>query len=178
MPIINVPPALFMVHRGVNIFHDYKESYYPVDEPMTYHYSLDVTGDDTFDVRDLPVPEGVESNAHEDIIAAAIDSGELDTGGQALDGESEYELSEGQMWLLANIHCVKNPVHTGDIPDLKNIDMEIAEVQDIVDGFEQEREEERKRAAGAKEDGGDESDNPVDSFQGHDIHPYRAYGIS
>ena len=125
MPIINVPPALFMVHRGVNIFHDYKESYYPVDEPMTYHYSLDVTGDDTFDVRDLPVPEGVESNAHEDIIAAAIDSGELDTGGQALDGESEYELSEGQMWLLANIHCVKNPVHTGDIPDLKNIDMEI-----------------------------------------------------
>tara|TARA_Y100000310_G_scaffold327090_2_gene392935 strand:- start:2140 stop:2601 length:462 start_codon:yes stop_codon:yes gene_type:complete len=114
-----------MVHRGVNIFHDYKESYYPVDEPMTYHYSLDVTGDDTFDVRDLPVPEGVESNAHEDIIAAAIDSGELDTGGQALDGESEYELSEGQMWLLANIHCVKNPVHTGDIPDLKNIDMEI-----------------------------------------------------
>ncbi len=125
MPIINVPPALFMVHRGVNIFHDYKESYYPVDEPMTYHYSLDVTGDDTFDVRDLPVPEGVESNAHEDIIAAAIDSGELDTGGQALDGESEYELSEGQMWLLANIHGVKNPVHTGDIPDLKNIDMEI-----------------------------------------------------
>ncbi|MCP4260392.1 MAG: hypothetical protein GY774_23150 [Planctomycetes bacterium] len=125
MPTINVQPAVFMVHRGITIFHNYKEWDYPVDDPMTYLYSLDVTGDDILDVRDLPVPEGVESNSHEDIIAAAIDSGELDTGDQVLDGESDYELSEGQKWLLANVHNVKNPVHTGDIPELKNIDMEI-----------------------------------------------------
>ena len=77
MPVIKTQNKIFMLYRGVTIFHSYKEDDYEVDSPMTYFYSLNEFGEGDFDVRDLTCPESINEEDHKAIIAAAIDSGEL-----------------------------------------------------------------------------------------------------
>lgn len=126
MPVIKTQNKIFMLYRGVTIFHSYKEDDYEVDSPMTYFYSLNEFGEGDFDVRDLTCPESINEEDHKAIIAAAIDSGELKVDYfQVLDEESENALSQGQIWLLTHLHNVTEPTHIGDIPNLSNIDMAI-----------------------------------------------------
>ena len=126
MPVINTQNKIFMLHRGVTIFHDYKEADCDVDSPMTYFYALNAFGEGSFDVRELTCPESIDTDGHKAIISAAIDSGELNVDYfQVLDEESENALSQGQIWLLTHIHNVTNPTHIDDVPNLSNIDMAI-----------------------------------------------------
>tara|TARA_B100000700_G_C15058990_1_gene864517 strand:+ start:4950 stop:5435 length:486 start_codon:yes stop_codon:yes gene_type:complete len=126
MPVINTQNKIFMLHRGVTIFHDYKEADCDVDSPMTYFYALNAFGEGSFDVRELTCPESTHEDDHKAIISAAIDSGELNVDYfQVLDEESDNALSQGQIWLLTNIHNVTSPTHIDDIPNLGNIDTAI-----------------------------------------------------
>ena len=76
MPVLNVPAAVLLNHNGVTIYHAYKNTDDPVDEPMSYHYSFDASGEMSFDVRDLPNPH-FDKSQHEAIIRYALDNGHL-----------------------------------------------------------------------------------------------------
>jgi hypothetical protein len=134
MPVINTSAKIAAVHRGITIYHAYKESDYPVDEHLTYSYSL-TDGDDygEFDVRNLYLPDGVDINDHKSIIAHAIDNGKLDLCGQDINQVNPNALSEGQKWLLSHIWGVKNPQHVDDIPEYDNISMEIISMAESCD---------------------------------------------
>ncbi len=75
MPWLTVwrDPELFIEYNGVKVYHAYKDDYF--DQEREYWYSL-YPGDDfsgrciEFDVRDLPVPEGMN---HEETIKRAIE---------------------------------------------------------------------------------------------------------
>lgn len=81
MPLQWVEPELFLSHRGVNIYHAYKDEY--SDISLEFWYStLSCAGCSyEFDVRDLP---GYRSHIevdellrHRTVIEAAIDAGIL-----------------------------------------------------------------------------------------------------
>lgn len=76
MPVLNVPAAVLLNHNGVTIYHAYKNTDDPADEPMSYHYSFDASGEMSFDVRDLPNPH-FDNGQHEAIIRHALDTGAL-----------------------------------------------------------------------------------------------------
>lgn len=75
MPMTWIEPAVAFSHRGVDIYHCYKD-----DAAMDYWYSTDANEDEEydFDVRSLPVPAGVSYDNHALIVAHAIDNGLLD----------------------------------------------------------------------------------------------------
>lgn len=77
MPYMWVPPEVFLEHKGVVIYHVYRDD--NIDDPREYWYGYSETcsdeGDDVFDVRTLPNPDGLTD--HADIIRRAIDMGIL-----------------------------------------------------------------------------------------------------
>lgn len=99
-------PKGFMVHREVEVYHCYKDNY--LDSQMPYRYSLDpeqsgcVEDILSFDVRDLPryqelagkgsIADHQTYEAFKKVIAAAIDSGDLD----------EYNPEGGNLKVAAN----------------------------------------------------------------------------
>lgn len=78
MPEKWVAPELFLRYRGVNIWHVYYRDVYGDRRQYIYGNSIYCSddGDYTFDVRDLPVPDGVSPDDHATIIRAAIDAGD------------------------------------------------------------------------------------------------------
>jgi len=77
MPVKWVEPEVFLRYRGVNIYHVYRNDVF--GDRRTYWYGNSIYcsdgGDDAFDVRHLPVPDGVNPDDHAAIIRAAIDAG-------------------------------------------------------------------------------------------------------
>lgn len=73
MPMTWIEPEELMTHNGVVIYHTYKND--SADDRQSYWYTTDISDDEDFefDVRDLPVPEGVGAENHRFIIAHAID---------------------------------------------------------------------------------------------------------
>lgn len=94
MPEKWVEPEVFLQYRGVKIYHVYRNDNYNDVRSFIYGNSIDCTddGEDTFDVRDLPVPEGVSKKDHAAIIKAAIDAGALKViGEQVVSDKDEPE---------------------------------------------------------------------------------------
>lgn len=92
MPMQYVEPELFTEYRGINIYHTYKNQCF--NSILQYHYST--SQDDSeecliFDVRDLPIPDGIKQDNHLFIIQAALDS---DNQNLIDIGDQEYSLSE------------------------------------------------------------------------------------
>lgn len=97
MPVRWVEPEFFMEHRGVRVYHAYKDD--DSETPLEFWY-LAATGKNIeFDVRDLPALDGVTSwswssadmkvevsagrDAHRRIIRAAINAGAVPFAGLA-----------------------------------------------------------------------------------------------
>ena len=78
MPMTWIEPEVLTTHRGVTVYHTYKNDC--IEDRMTYWYSTDPmdSEDFCFDVRELPVPDGVEPENHELIIAHALDNDLID----------------------------------------------------------------------------------------------------
>lgn len=72
MPMTWIEPEVAFSHRGIDIYHCYKDS-----DALTCWYNADISEDEdyAFDVRDLPVPAGVDPDDHALIVAHAIDKG-------------------------------------------------------------------------------------------------------
>lgn len=83
MPWEWIEPEEFLTHRGVQIFHAYKDEF--SDVPLEFWYSTSSTAGSgspyEFDVRDLPGYRSRyradEVSEHERLIKAAIDAGVL-----------------------------------------------------------------------------------------------------
>jgi hypothetical protein len=97
MPEKWVEPQVFLRYRGVKIYHVYRHDNYNDVRSYIYGSSIHCTddGEDTFDVRDLPVPEGVSKSDHAAIIKAAIDAGDLRVIGEqvVLDKDEPEKIS-------------------------------------------------------------------------------------
>lgn len=86
MPMEWVEPELFLEHKGVEVYHIYKDDD-AGNGPRTYWYGTSMAasdcGSDNFDVRELPMWKalsgklGDEMEAIRATIIAAIDSGDL-----------------------------------------------------------------------------------------------------
>lgn len=90
MPMMYVGCDRFLVHKGREIFRCYKNDDY--NSPLQYHYQVSDAEEfdgHRFDVRDLPVPEGVTADEHGAIIRAALDAGLLDELFQAALAEDQ-----------------------------------------------------------------------------------------
>jgi hypothetical protein len=84
MPNVWKDPDVVLEHKGVTIYHVYRND--QVDEgPRTYWYgytpSCDDCGTDSFDIRDVARVIGIEVDAdnHEEILIKAIDLGHITT---------------------------------------------------------------------------------------------------
>lgn len=67
-------PDLFLSYAGVDVYHTFKTD---TDVLSTYYYTVEQFNEDAeFDVRDLPVPAGVDPSNHTLIMQAAIDASE------------------------------------------------------------------------------------------------------
>ncbi len=105
MPMSWIEPETLTTHRGVAIYHTYKND--SADDRMTYWYTTDIIdGEDfTFDVRELPVPEGVEPENHALVIANAIDKGLIDLA-------DDVEIEDPLMQVRADI---RSESHHGEV---------------------------------------------------------------
>lgn len=90
MPMIWTAPAVALTHRGAVVYHTYKNE--SADDRNEFWYNTDYAESEVyaFDVRDLPVPAGVDPSNHALIIAHAIDNG-------LVAFEDEIELDEIQV---------------------------------------------------------------------------------
>lgn len=94
MPLMNTlfngqNPEIFLLHRGVVVFFDYKDD---DEEALTYHYRTD---DDEFDVRNLCQSANInDRELHADVIRDAIDRQAGPFEGETLDRLSAYALSD------------------------------------------------------------------------------------
>lgn len=75
MPYKWTEPEIVLEHAGITVYCCYKDGWW--DRPLRYSFTTDMCEreDAEFDVRDLPVPNGVDHNDHKAIICAAIDEG-------------------------------------------------------------------------------------------------------
>lgn len=73
MPLEWVRPQRFVTRKKVHVYHTYKHE--TITDTQQYWYTTDVNEEQEFqfDVRDLPVPEGVSRDNHKAIIRSAID---------------------------------------------------------------------------------------------------------
>lgn len=98
MPFEQAPAEVFMVHRGVPIYHVYRHDMMTDGSRRDYHYSFyeynsdeDNPGEDPcFDIRELPNYVGNSREEHLGAIANAIDSGYFD-GWEHQDGTPVLE---------------------------------------------------------------------------------------
>ncbi len=74
MPLAYVEPEVIVEHKGVSVYHTYKNGY--MDARMTFWYKLDIEENgEQFDIRELPnYSSGLTHNA---IIKQAIEVGYL-----------------------------------------------------------------------------------------------------
>ncbi len=74
MPLEWVEPQRFVTRKKVLVYHTYRHE--TITDTREYWYTTDVNEDQEFqfDVRDLPVPEGMSRDDHKSIIRAAIDN--------------------------------------------------------------------------------------------------------
>ena len=78
MPLVWHDPELAMTHRGIKIYHTYKDA--DMDQRQVYWYSFSVADDEgEFDVRTLPPRDFdvAQSSGRLAIIQTAIDNGDL-----------------------------------------------------------------------------------------------------
>lgn len=77
---VYVEPEVFLVHKGVTVYHCYKNGDF--EFPFTYWFSLEKADDGKmFNVRELPNDHGYDVYSEEgrkQILMAAIDSGVLE----------------------------------------------------------------------------------------------------
>jgi hypothetical protein len=88
-----IEPETLTVHRGVSVYRTYKNEC--ADSRLTYWYTTDLIGDEDFefDVRELPVPEGVEPENHALVIAHAIDQSLIElSDGTDIEPENRYRV--------------------------------------------------------------------------------------
>jgi len=99
-----VEPDLFLEHKGVKIFHAYKDGAY--DQPLTMWYAVEDEYDSDgieFDVRDLPTAKGKGLNNGNrkkiaSAIRAAIDAGMLGKGFVNLEKPARKPVSKAQAY--------------------------------------------------------------------------------
>lgn len=70
MPMVWVEPETFFEYNGICIYHVYKND--NINEPRVYWYTVDISENSAFDIRDLPEYDG--SLTHEEVFRHAIDS--------------------------------------------------------------------------------------------------------
>lgn len=79
MPFVWQDPEIALIHRGVTIYHTYKD--YSPDNMSFYWYTFSSVepDEDAFDVRDLPqkTRDYSKFKEHPDIIRTAIENGDL-----------------------------------------------------------------------------------------------------
>jgi len=78
MPFVWHDPELAMTHRGIRVYHTYKDS--DMGHPYDYWYSFSMADDEgTFDVRTLPPCDFdvTQSSGRLSIIQFALDNGDL-----------------------------------------------------------------------------------------------------
>lgn len=82
MPYTWVAAETFLCYRGVYVYHCYKND--QTDScRYEYHYTLDASEESDFDIRDLQAYD--HTKRHQEILKAAIDSGELLPYGMAVE---------------------------------------------------------------------------------------------
>lgn len=70
MPYVWVEPETFLEHNGVTIYHVYRND--NINDVRCYWYTVDITENTAFDIRDLPEYDGALS--HEEVFKRAIDN--------------------------------------------------------------------------------------------------------
>ncbi len=72
MPYAWVEPEAFITYKGRTVYHAYNDS----PDPIEYWYSASLCDEEgfEFDVRELPVPNGVTPDNHRLIVQSAIDA--------------------------------------------------------------------------------------------------------
>ena len=74
MPYAWVEPELVLEHQEVSVYHVYKNDFC-ADGRYEYHYTTDICGRSSFDIRDLPSFH--HELEHKEILRLAIERGEI-----------------------------------------------------------------------------------------------------